>query len=90
VAVAQPVCGVVFVLDGVLMGAGDGPYLAWSMLAVLAVFVPVAVAVATGMHGVAGLRALWWGMTLMMLTRLAALGPRARSGRWMVTGAVRG
>jgi putative MATE family efflux protein len=89
VAVAQPVCGVVFVLDGVLMGAGDGPYLAWSMLAVLAVFVPVAVAVATGMHGVAGLRALWWGMTLMMLTRLAALGPRARSGRWMVTGAVR-
>ena len=27
-AVAQPVCGVVFVLDGVLMGAGDARFLA--------------------------------------------------------------
>ena len=25
VALSQPVCGIVFVLDGVLMGAGDGP-----------------------------------------------------------------
>ena len=86
VAVSQPVCGVVFVLDGVLMGAGDGPYLAWSMLATLAVFAPAALAVpALG----AGLTALWWAMTLMMLTRLAALWLRARSGRWVVTGAAR-
>ncbi|WP_329182470.1 MATE family efflux transporter [Streptomyces sp. NBC_01477] len=86
VAVSQPVCGVVFVLDGVLMGAGDGPYLAWSMLVTLAVFAPVAFAVpALG----AGLTALWWAMALMMLTRLAALGLRARSGRWIVTGAAR-
>ncbi|MGC5412024.1 MATE family efflux transporter, partial [Streptomyces sp. DT225] len=28
VAATQPIAGVVFVLDGVLMGAGDGPYLA--------------------------------------------------------------
>ncbi|WUH95851.1 MATE family efflux transporter [Streptomyces sp. NBC_00433] len=86
VAVSQPVSGVVFVLDGVLMGAGDGPYLAWSMLVTLAVFAPVAFAVpALG----AGLTALWWAMTLMMLTRLAALWLRARSGRWIVTGAAR-
>jgi Na+-driven multidrug efflux pump len=86
VAVSQPVSGVVFVLDGVLMGAGDGPYLAWSMLATLAVFAPAALAVpALG----AGLTALWWAMALMMLTRLAALWSRARSGRWVVTGAVR-
>jgi putative MATE family efflux protein len=86
VAVAQPVCGVVFVLDGVLMGAGDGPYLAGSMLVTLAVFAPVAFAVpALG----AGLTALWWAMGLMMLTRLAALWLRARSGRWVVTGASR-
>ncbi|GAA2930717.1 hypothetical protein GCM10020221_28170 [Streptomyces thioluteus] len=39
-ALSQPVAGVVFVLDGVLMGAGDGPYLAWAMLAVLAVYAP--------------------------------------------------
>jgi putative MATE family efflux protein len=86
VAVSQPLSGVVFVLDGVLMGAGDGPYLAWSMLATLAVFAPAALAVpALG----AGLTALWWAMALMMLTRLAALWSRARSGRWVVTGAVR-
>ncbi|MEU6851178.1 MATE family efflux transporter [Actinacidiphila alni] len=86
VALAQPVCGVVFVLDGVLMGAGDGPYLAWSMLVTLAVFAPAALAVpALGL----GLTALWWAMTLMMLTRLAALWLRSRSGRWIVTGAAR-
>lgn len=45
VALSQPVCGIVFVLDGVLMGAGDGPYLAWAMLATLAVFTPVALLV---------------------------------------------
>ncbi|WP_405592775.1 MATE family efflux transporter [Streptomyces sp. NBC_01190] len=85
-ALAQPVCGVVFVLDGVLMGAGDGPYLAWSMLATLAVFTPAAFAVpALGQ----GLTALWWAMALMMVSRLVALTLRARSGRWIVTGAAR-
>ena len=34
-ALGQPVAGVVFVLDGVLIGAGDGRYLAWAGLAVL-------------------------------------------------------
>ncbi|GAA2120374.1 MATE family efflux transporter [Streptomyces synnematoformans] len=86
VAVAQPVAGVVFVLDGVLMGAGDGPYLAWAMLLTLAVFAPAALAV-PALGG--GLTALWWAMGLMMLTRLATLWLRARSGRWLVTGAVR-
>ncbi|MBO8193893.1 MATE family efflux transporter [Streptomyces oryzae] len=87
VAVTQPVAGVVFVLDGVLMGAGDGPYLAGAMLVTLAVFAPAAVAVpAIG----GGLTTLWWTVAgLMMGTRLATLALRARSGRWAVTGAVR-
>ena len=42
VAVFQPVAGVVFVLDGVLIGAGDGTYLAWAGVVVLAVFAPLA------------------------------------------------
>ncbi|MFD6249232.1 MATE family efflux transporter [Streptomyces roseolus] len=86
VALSQPISGVVFVLDGVLMGAGDGPYLAWAMLLTLAVFAPVAllVPVAGG-----GLTALWWAMTLMMTVRLATLWLRMRSGRWIVTGATR-
>ncbi|MEU6943991.1 MATE family efflux transporter [Streptomyces sp. NPDC046316] len=86
VAVSQPIAGLVFVLDGVLMGAGDGPYLAWAMLLTLAVFAPVALLVPV-LGG--GLTALWWAMTLMMTVRMATLWLRSRSGRWIVTGATR-
>ncbi|MEU8839644.1 MATE family efflux transporter [Streptomyces roseus] len=86
VAVSQPVCGIVFVLDGVLMGAGDGRYLAWAMLLTLAVFTPAALLV-PALGG--GLTTLWWAMTLMMLVRMATLQLRARSGRWLVAGATR-
>ncbi|MEV8031213.1 MATE family efflux transporter [Streptomyces sp. NPDC086182] len=86
VAVSQPICGIVFVLDGVLMGAGDGPYLAWAMLLTLAVFTPVALLVPL-LGG--GLTALWGAMTLMMTMRMVTLWLRSRSGRWVVTGATR-
>ncbi|MFQ3559623.1 MATE family efflux transporter [Streptomyces gramineus] len=86
VALSQPISGVVFVLDGVLMGAGDGPYLAGAMVVTLAVFTPVALLVpAFG----GGLTALWAAMTLMMVTRMLTLWLRTRSGRWIVTGATR-
>ncbi|SMQ17540.1 putative efflux protein, MATE family [Streptomyces sp. Ag82_O1-12] len=86
VALSQPISGIVFVLDGVLMGAGDGPYLAWAMLLTLAVFTPVALLVPV-LGG--GLAALWATMTLMMTVRMLTLWIRARSGRWIVTGATR-
>ncbi|TXS30519.1 MATE family efflux transporter [Streptomyces sp. ms191] len=86
VALSQPIAGVVFVLDGVLMGAGDGPYLARAMLLTLAVFAPVALLVPV-LGG--GLTALWWAMTLMMTVRMLTLWLRSRSGRWIVTGAAR-
>ncbi|WUB37048.1 MATE family efflux transporter [Streptomyces sp. NBC_00588] len=86
VALSQPISGIVFVLDGVLMGAGDGPYLAWAMVVTLAVFTPVALLVPT-LGG--GLTALWGAMTLMMTVRMLTLWLRARSGRWIVTGATR-
>ncbi|MFF7849221.1 MATE family efflux transporter [Streptomyces sp. NPDC007910] len=86
VAVSQPIAGVVFVLDGVLMGAGDGPYLAWAMLLTLAVFAPVALLI-PALGG--GLTAVWWAMTLMMTVRMLTLWLRSRSGRWIVTGATR-
>jgi putative MATE family efflux protein len=86
VAAAQPVCGIVYVLDGVLMGAGDGPYLAWAMLITLAVFAPAALLVpVTG----GGLTALWGAMALMTAVRMLTLWLRSRSGRWLVTGATR-
>ena len=86
VALSQPISGVVFVLDGVLMGAGDGPYLAGAMVLTLAVFTPVALLV-PALGG--GLTALWGAMTLMMAVRMLTLWLRARSGRWIVTGATR-
>ncbi|MFB7548833.1 MATE family efflux transporter [Streptomyces sp. NPDC056154] len=85
VALSQPIAGVVFVLDGVLMGAGDGRYLAWAMLVTLAVFAPVALLVPS----FGGLTALWWAMTLMMAVRMMTLWLRTRSGKWIVTGATR-
>ncbi|WP_371528225.1 MATE family efflux transporter [Streptomyces sp. NBC_01283] len=86
VAISQPICGIVYVLDGVLMGAGDGPYLAWAMLVTLAVFAPVALLVPT-LGG--GLTAVWAAMALMMAVRMVTLWLRTRSGHWIVTGATR-
>ncbi|WP_330297419.1 MATE family efflux transporter [Streptomyces sp. NBC_00503] len=85
-AACQPVCGIVFILDGVLMGAGDGRYLAWAMLLTLAVFAPAALLV-PALGG--GLTALWCAMALMMLVRMVTLQLRTRSGRWLIAGATR-
>jgi len=86
VAAAQPVAGVVFVLDGVLIGAGDLDYLALAGLASTAVFAAAAtVVVATG----AGLLGLWLAICAWMAARFVTLTWRARGSRWLVTGAVR-
>jgi len=86
VAVQQPAAGVVFVLDGVLIGAGDQDYLAVTGLLNLAIFAVAAAAVVTS-HG--GLIALWIAFSVWLLSRLATLTLRARSSRWLITGAVR-
>jgi len=83
-AVWQPVCGVVFALDGVLIGAGDGRYLAWAGVVTLVSYVPLALAVwATG----SGLVALWWAFNGFLLVRLVTLVWRWRGEAWLVTGA---
>jgi putative MATE family efflux protein len=85
-ALGQPVAGVVFVLDGVLIGAGDGRYLAWAGLVVLAVYTPAAFAAA---YLTGGLVAVWVAFAgVFMGARLVVLVHRARGDRWMVTGAV--
>jgi len=86
VAAQQPVAGVVFVLDGVLIGAGDQRYLAVAGAASLAVFLPAAWLV-YARHG--GLVALWLGYSLWLAARFVTLVPRARGSGWLVTGAVR-
>jgi Na+-driven multidrug efflux pump len=83
----QPVAGVVFALDGVLLGAGDAAYLRTSTLAAAVVgFLPLIWASLAWGWGLAG---IWAGLTAFMLIRLVAVGLRARSDGWAVTGAVR-
>ena len=86
VAVQQPVSGVVFVLDGVLIGAGDGRYLAWAGVITLVCFAPLAYAVQVTD---AGLMWLWAAFSGFMLARLVTLVLRERSTAWMVTVAYR-
>ncbi|MEV3921427.1 MATE family efflux transporter [Actinomadura coerulea] len=86
VAALQPVAGVVFVLDGILIGAGDGAYLAVTTLVATAVFLPAALVVHRADAGLVG---LWAAIGLWMLTRMITLSVRARGDRWMVTGAAR-
>ena len=45
VAIGQPLSGYVFVVDGVLIGAGDGAWLARAMVATLVLYLPFALAV---------------------------------------------
>jgi putative MATE family efflux protein len=87
-AAGQPVAGYVFVLDGVLIGAGDAKYLALAGVANLAVYTPLLVAVAiAGGSGPAGLAWLWAAFAVgYMAARAVTLGLRARSDRWMVLG----
>ncbi|MCK2030470.1 MATE family efflux transporter [Microbacterium galbinum] len=87
-AVAQPIAGVVFVLDGVLMGANDARYLALAGGLTLVPFLPALwIISALGVDGSAGL--IWLSVAFFgvyLLARLATLGWRVRSGRWMTAG----
>ncbi|MGK5556125.1 MATE family efflux transporter, partial [Actinomadura kijaniata] len=86
VALFQPVAGVVFVLDGILIGAGDGFYLAWTTALATLAFLPAALG---AYWAGAGLTGLWLAIGLWMCVRMLTLGWRARGRAWMVTGAVR-
>ena len=82
-AVAQPLAGIVFVLDGVLIGAGDAVYLAWAQLVTLALFAPAAWLV-----GGNGLVWLWAAFAVCFMGgRAVTLLLRARGDRWMRLGA---
>ena len=85
-ALLQPVNAVAFVLDGVLIGAGDLRFLARAMVATAALYVPLALVV-----GVAGLGIgwLWAVLGVFMASRAGALLVRFLGGRWVVLGATR-
>ncbi|WFE34309.1 MATE family efflux transporter [Micromonospora sp. WMMD975] len=86
-AALQPIGGVVFALDGVLIGAGDVRYLRnLTIVAAFGGFLP-AIWLAYGLD--LGLGGIWAGLTLFVVLRLVALLLRLRSGGWAVVGAVR-
>jgi putative MATE family efflux protein len=83
--VAQlPIAGVVFALDGVLLGAGDAKFMRNATLAsALVGFLPLIwLSLILGW----GLVGIWSGLTTFMLLRLVFVGWRAFSGRWLVPG----
>ena len=83
-ALAQPIAAVVFVLDGVLIGAGDGTYLAWGGVLTLIVYAPLALLAG----GTVGLLGVWAAFAFgFMGARGVVLVLRERGDRWMVTGA---
>ncbi len=83
VAGLQPLNGIVFVLDGVLIGAGDARFLAGAMAAAAALFLVGAVLVASSG---AGLGALWSLVGLFMLARGLPLALRLLGSRWQTVG----
>jgi putative MATE family efflux protein len=82
-ALMQPLNGAVFALDGILIGAGDGRYLMWSMVAAFAVSATLALAALELDWGIVG---VWWALVALILVRLTTLGARFSRRRWIVTG----
>jgi len=83
--VAQlPIAGVVFAIDGVLLGAGDARFMRTATLvSALVGFLPLIwLSLAFGW----GLLGIWSGLTTFMVLRLVFVGWRVLSGRWLVAG----
>lgn len=92
IAAAMPLAGVVFVLDGVLIGAGDGRFLAWAGVMSLVVYLPFLAVVrwwAPRGPGEEALALVWLWLAFsvaFMLARGGATYLRSRGDRWMVLG----
>ena len=79
--VAQlPIAGIVFALDGVLLGAGDAKFMRnATLISGLVGFLPLIwLSLAFGW----GLAGIWSGLTTFLVLRLVFVGWRALSGRW--------
>jgi putative MATE family efflux protein len=83
--VLQPVGGVVFALDGVLLGAGDAVFMRNVTLVSAGLgFLPLVWASLVFGWGLTG---IWLGMSAFILIRLVMVVTRWRGGRWVVLGA---
>ena len=82
-ALMQPLAGAVFALDGILIGASDGPFLALSMVGA---FVVCATVLIVALEADWGIRGVWAALVVLILVRLGLMLTRFRRGRWLVTG----
>ena len=82
-ALMQPLNGAVFALDGILIGAGDGPFLALSMVAA---FLACGAVLLASLEADWGIRGVWAALLVLIVVRLALMATRFRRGRWLVTG----
>ncbi len=83
--VAQlPVAGIVFALDGVLLGAGDAKFMRnATLISALVGFLPLIwLSLAFGW----GLLGIWSGLSTFMVLRLVFVAWRAFSGHWLTPG----
>ncbi|ALN14866.1 MATE family efflux transporter [Acidipropionibacterium acidipropionici] len=88
IAVMQPLSGVVFVLDGVLIGAGDGRWLSGAQVVMLVAYLPMILGVfLASPTGSAGVVWLWTAFGGFMLVRGLILAWRGRGDAWMRLGA---
>jgi putative MATE family efflux protein len=83
-AALMPLNGLVFALDGILIGAGDTRFLMWGMLSAAAVYVPVALLALDQGWGIVG---VWWGLAGLIGVRALTCGLRFLGSRWVLTGA---
>jgi putative MATE family efflux protein len=83
--VAQlPLAGVVFALDGVLLGAGDAAFMRTAtVVSALIGFLPP---IWLSLRFDWGLAGIWSGLSTFIALRLIFVGWRALSGRWLVVG----
>ena len=82
-ALMQPLNGAVFALDGILIGASDGPFIAGSMLLAFGVCA-TALGLSVALDG--GVRGVWAALLVLILVRLATMAVRFRRRRWLVVG----
>jgi putative MATE family efflux protein len=82
-AVTQPIAGVVFALDGILIGAGDMRYLAKAMVISALVFL---IAVSFVIWSDGGINALWVAIIVFMAARGVTMLWRLRGDDWAVAG----
>lgn len=79
-----PAAGIVFALDGVLIGAGDVGFLRTiTVIAAVFVFAPLNLA---ALHWHWGIGGVWAGLTAFILVRFVGMVWRARGERWVVLG----